>query len=98
MDILNQFHGKINGVLETFDRIIINGYIQPFHNFQLFLYYLIQKNVLLKDFDGFAKQQTDVLCSHIETYIRDNGCPLIYLNSGQIDKGGTCSAIFQSQP
>lgn len=25
MDILNQFHGKINGALETFDRIIING-------------------------------------------------------------------------
>ncbi len=25
MDILKQFDGKINGTLETFDRIIING-------------------------------------------------------------------------
>lgn len=25
MDILKQFGGKINGTLETFDRIIING-------------------------------------------------------------------------
>lgn len=98
MDILNQFNGKINGVLETFDRIIINGYIQPFHNFRLFLYYLIQKNVLLKDFDGFAKQQTDMLCSHIETYIRHNGCPLTYLNSGQIDKGELARQYFSANP
>ena len=45
MDILKQFGGKINGTLETFDRIIINGYIQPLHSFRLFLYYLIQKNI-----------------------------------------------------
>ena len=61
MDILKQFDGKINGTLETFDRLIINGYL---HSFRLFLYYLIQKNVLFKDFDSFAKKQTDTLCSH----------------------------------
>ena len=41
MDILKQFDGKINGTLETFDRVIINGYIQPLQNYRLFLYYLI---------------------------------------------------------
>ena len=49
MDILKQFDGKINGTLETFDRVIINGYIQPLQNYRLFLYYLIQKNVLKRD-------------------------------------------------
>ena len=48
MDILKQFEGKINGTLETFDRIIINGYLQQLHSFRLFLYYLIQKKILLK--------------------------------------------------
>ncbi len=57
MDILKQFDGKINGTLETFDRLIINGYLQHLHSFRLFLYYLIQKNVLLKDFDSFAKSR-----------------------------------------
>lgn len=71
MNILKQLDGKINGILETFDRLIINGYLQHLHSFRLFLYYLIQKNVLLKDFDSFAKKQTDTLCSHIEAYIRD---------------------------
>lgn len=98
MDILKQFNGKINGVLETFDRVIINGYIQPFHNFRLFLYYLIQKNVLLKDFDSFARQQTDTLCSHIETYIRNNDSPLTYLNSGQIDKGELARRVYLEKP
>ena len=98
MDILKQFDGKINGVLETFDRIIINGYIQPFHNFRLFLYYLIQKNVLLKDFDSFAKQQTDTLCSHIEAYIRDNDSPFTYLISGQMDKGELARQAYLENP
>ena len=87
MDILNQFDGKINGTLDTFDRIIINGYIQPLHSFRLFLYYLIQKNILLKDFDSFARTQTDTLCCHIENYIRQQGCTLAYLNPARLIKG-----------
>lgn len=57
MDILKQFEGKINSTLETFGRVMINSYLQQLHNFRLFLYYLIQKNVLLKDFDSFAKSR-----------------------------------------
>ncbi len=98
MDILKQFDGKINGTLETFDRLIINGYLQHLHSFRLFLYYLIQKNVLLKDFDSFAKKQTDTLCSHMEAYIRDQGCPLEYLNSGQIDKGNLARRHYEQAP
>ena len=98
MDILKQFAGKINGTLETFDRVIINGYIQPLHSFRLFLYYLIQKNVLLKDFDSFARLQTDTLCDHIENYIRGQGCTLTYLNSGQADKGGIARQVYQQSP
>lgn len=98
MDILKQFDGKINGTLETFDRVIINGYIQPLQNYRLFLYYLIQKNVLLKDFDAFAKQQTDTLCSHIDSYIRENNAPLTYLTSGLTDKGELARQFFRECP
>lgn len=98
MDILNRFDGKINGVLETFDRVIINGYIQPLHNFRLFLYYLIQKDILLKDFDSFARQQTLTLCSHIDSYVQQNGCPLTYLSSGQTDKSSLARQVFLQDP
>ena len=45
MDIIQKNKEKINGVLETFDRMIINGYILQLCNYRQFLYYLIQSNV-----------------------------------------------------
>ena len=86
MNILEQNKEKINGILETFDRMIINGYILQLCNYRQFLFYLIQNNIKLKDFDKFALSQTESLCNHIDKYIKDNNCQTIYLNSGKIDK------------
>ena len=86
MDIIQKNKEKINGVLETFDRMIINGYILQLCNYRQFLYYLIQSNVKLKDFYQFALSQTKLLCDHIDDYIKNNNCTTIYLNSGKIDK------------
>lgn len=58
----------------------------------------VQKEVLLKDFNSFAAQQTDILCNHIETYIREQGCTLTYLNSGQTDKGGFACQCYEQFP
>ena len=86
MNIIEQNKEKINGILETFDRMIINGYILQLCNYRQFLYYLIQNNIKLKDFDKFALQQTESLCNHIDNYIKENNCKTIYLNSGKISK------------
>ena len=66
--------------------MIINGYILQLCNYRQFLYYLIQNDIKLKDFDKFALSQTEILCNHIDKYIKDNNCKTIYLNSGKIDK------------
>ena len=87
MNIIEQNKKKINGILETFDRMIINGYILQLCNYRQFLYYLIQNNIKLKDFDKFSLSQTESLCNHITEYIKKNNCETIYLNSGKIDKG-----------
>ena len=86
MNIIEQNKEKINGILETFDRMIINGYILQLCNYRQFLYYLIQNDIKFKDFDKFALSQTEILCNHIDSYIKDNNCETIYLNSGKIDK------------
>lgn len=86
MNILEQNKEKINGVLETFDRMIINGYSLNLCNYRHFLYYLIQNNIKLVDFDKFALNQTEKLCKHIDEYIKSNNCECIYLNSGKLDK------------
>lgn len=86
MNILEQNKEKINGVLETFDRMIINGYLLNLCNYRHFLFYLIQNHIKLKDFDKFALEQTNELCNHIDNYIKENNVQTIYLNSGKIDK------------
>ena len=86
MNIIEQNKEKINGILETFDRMIINGYLLNLCNYRHFLYYLIQNNIQLKDFDKFALEQTNELCNHIDNYISGNNVQTIYLNSGKIDK------------
>ena len=94
MNIIEQNKDKINGVFETFDRMIINGYLLNLCNYRQFLYYLIQNNIKLKNFDKFAQEQTTSLCNNIETYVKNNNCTINYLNSGKIDKEEFVRNIF----
>ena len=98
MNILEQNKEKSNGKLETFDRMIINGYLLNLQSHRHFLYYLIQNNVKLKDFDKFASEQTEELCKHIDSYIKENNAENIYLNSGKIDKNEIVMNILQDNP
>ena len=98
MNILEQNKEKINGKLETFDRMIINGYLLNLQNYRHFLYYLIQNNVKLKDFDKFASEQTEELCKHIDSYIKENNVENIYLNSGKTDKNEIVMNILKNNP
>ncbi len=98
MNIIEQNKEKINGILETFDRMIINGYLLNLCNYRHFLFYLIQNNVKLKDFDKFALEQTNELCNHIDNYIKENNVETIYLNSGKIDKNEIVTNELKKSP
>ena len=98
MNIIEQNKEKINGILETFDRMIINGYSLNLCNYRHFLYYLIQNNVKLVDFDKFAQKETETLCNHINNYIKSNNCETIYLNSGKIDKNEIVMNELEKNP
>lgn len=86
MNIIQQKQQKINGVIETFDRMIINGYIFALQNPRLFLYYLIQNNIKLTEFNKFAEKQTASLCSNIDNFVKENNVQIQYLNSPKINK------------
>ena len=98
MDILEQNKEKINGVFETFDRMIINGYLMSLLDYKQFGYYLSQNNVLLKDFDKFSLEKTKSLCNHIENYVKENNAQIHYLNSGKINKDEYTTKIFEQNP
>ena len=98
MNILEQNKEKINGVFETFDRMIINGYLMNLCNYSQFSYYLHQNNVLLKDFDSFAQKETKSLCEHIENYAKNNSVDIMYLSSGKINKDDLARKAFSKVP
>ena len=98
MNIIEQNKEKINGILETFDRMIINGYLLNLCNYRHFLFYLIENNIKLVDFDKFALKETEELCNHIDNYIKENNAELIYLNSGKIDKNEIVMTELEKSP
>ena len=98
MNIIEQNKEKINGILKTFDRMIINGYQLNLCNYRHFLFYLIQNDVKLVDFDKFAFKETEELCNHIDNYIKNNNIENIYLNSGKIDKNEIVMAELEKNP
>ena len=98
MNIIEQNKEKINGILETFDRMIINGYLLNLCNYRQFLYYLIENNIKLVDFDKFALKETNDLCNYIDNYIKENNAETIYLNSGKIDKNEIVMAELEKNP
>lgn len=98
MNIIEQNKEKINGILETFDRMIINGYLLNLCNYRQFLFYLIQNNIKLVDVDKFALKETQDLCNHIDNYIKENNIETIYLNSGKIDKNEIVMAELEKNP
>lgn len=98
MNIIEQNKGKVNGILETFDRMIINGYLLNLCNYRHFLYYLIKNNIKLVDFDKFALKETETLCNHIDNYIKENGVKNIYLNSGKINKNEIVMNELEKNP
>ena len=58
MNIIEQNKEKNQWYLETFDRMIINGYLLNPCNYRYFLFYLIENNIKLVDFDKFALKET----------------------------------------
>ena len=98
MNIIEQNKEKINGILETFDRMIINGYLLNLCNYRQFLYYLIENNIKLVDFDKFALKETEELCNYIDNYIKENNVETIYLNSGKIDKNEIVMTELEKNP
>ena len=98
MNIIEKYEEKINGVLETFDRMIINGYILQLCNYRQFLFYLIQNNVKLIDFNRFSQEQTESLCGHIDKYISDNDVKLQNLVSVKLEKDELARKTFSEHP
>jgi len=98
MLIIDRFGEKINGVLSTFDRMIIKGHILQFFSESGKKYFLSQENVKYMDFSAYAKHITAGIDEHIKSMAAENGRPYQYLYSPKISKEGTALALLKENP
>lgn len=79
--MLEQYSNKIKGKFSFFDRMIINGYLNPLMNEHSRAGALYQLGVLYKDYKSYFSAVTASIKEQIETKADDLNCPVIYLQS-----------------
>ena len=98
MNIIEKYNDKIKGVLTGFDRIIINGYSRQLNNCRQFLYYMIQNDCNLVDFNKFAEEHTKSLCEHIDKLVSEQNRPTEFIMSSKISKDEVARKLFNESP
>ena len=82
-NILEQYGDKIKGTFSFFDRMIINGYLNPLMNEHSRAGALYQLDVLYKDYKAYFSHVTESIKTCIENSAAELGCPVIYLSSAK---------------
>lgn len=83
---LSQFRDKIIGVIDGFDRIVFRGWLSRFRYAEGMRDFLASQQVMLKDFEPFAKTLTDALRRDAEVAAGRLHGKVHYLPSPNISK------------
>jgi len=86
---------KIEGVLNGFDRLVLRGSLRTVAYARGMMRLLWDRQVLLKDFKGFAASATEQLKRATQERLEELGRPLRYLPSSQTDKESAALEIAQ---
>jgi hypothetical protein len=98
MSIIELFEDKINGVFNTFDRMIIKGFLRPFFYQNGRMFYLSKENVLLKDFGKYAEKITEDITNNSKRLAAETNRPHIYLNSSKKSKEEIAKKVLKENP
>lgn len=98
MNIIEQNKENIKGVLSGFDRIIIHDYSRQLNNCRQFLYYMIQNNCKLVDFNNFAEEHTQSLCHHIDNIVKNENRSSQFVMSSKISKDELARHLYNESP
>ena len=96
--MLDQYSDKIKGSFSFFDRMIINGYINPLMNEHSRIGSLFQLGVLYKDFKSYFMSVTDSIKKQIEDGASELGRPVEYLPSSKTRKEDVAKRILEESP
>ena len=90
--------GKINGILQSFDRIIIKGYIKPFYYSTNFYYFLTKENIQLKDYKDYVLKVTNRIKEHVNETITKTNCYSEYLYTTKLSKEKIVKDVLSKEP
>ena len=96
--IIDKFGDKINGVLSTFDRMVIKGHLRGFFYDNGRKYFLSKENVLLKEFNKYAESKTKLIKKNAKELAKSQGRQYIYLNSPKVKKEKTALKQLKKHP
>ena len=89
MAIFHELHREsIQGVVETFDRLIFKGYLTSMFPKGAFGRYLNRRGVLLKDAGKFFEAETQRIKQYAKDVAEHAGRPFIYLESAHTHASG----------
>jgi hypothetical protein len=95
---LSRFGSLVLFVLSGFDRLRLAGESRLLNHSRGVQSYLWQRNILFKDFPEHAEHLTKSLRKQTEALAKQQGVPLRYLNSPDIDKEAAALELAQLQP
>jgi hypothetical protein len=95
---LSRFGPLVLFVLSGFDRLRLAGESRLLNHMRGVESYLWQRKILFKDFPAHAEQLTQTLRKDSEACAREQGVPIRYLNSPDIDKEAAALELAQRQP
>jgi hypothetical protein len=93
-----RFGSLVLFVLSGFDRLRLAGESRLLNHSLGVQSYLWQQDLLFKEFPDHAEHLTKSLRKHTEAFAEEEGVPLRYLNSPDIDKEAAALELAQRQP
>lgn len=95
MSFLQRFGDKIKGVLSGFDRLRLRGTRRLLAHVSGLKHFLWKSRVKLQNFDAYVQDTTGTLCNGIKQAAKDAGRPIIYVPSGEENKGNLVDDIIK---
>jgi hypothetical protein len=95
---LSRFGSLVLFVLSGFDRLRLRGESRLLNHALGVQSYLWQRQILFKDFPDHAEKLTRTLKDQTEASARQQGIPVLYLNSPEIDKEATALQLAAQAP
>jgi hypothetical protein len=84
-----RYADSICGSISCFDRLILQGTLDPVGHPAGMTSFLYQKKIRIFDFPGFSKPITDKIRAHIASVAKDNDTPIIFVrkhNDRKVDR------------